>query len=221
MANQETLQAEKRDVKGTTASKRLRREGTVPAIVYGSSQENYTIQVNSKEFYNIFKKQGSENFLVNLEIADAKEKSKLAFVQAIQRSPLTGAFIHVDFQAVSETETIHAEVAITLEGDSAGVKAGGVLEHQLHSIVIECLPADLPEQIVCNIEALEIGESIHIGEITLPSGVTTKVEDNLIIVLVNTPRVEEEIEATETPEDGEEAAEGEESAEGDNADKGE
>ena len=207
MAKQETLQAEKRDVKGTTASKRLRRAGTVPAIVYGSSQDNYTIQVNSKEFSDIFKKQSSENFLVNLQIADAKEKEKLAFIQDIQRDSLSGEFIHIDFQAVSETETIHAEIPLVLEGESPGVKGGGVLEHLLHTIDIECRPAALPDHIAVSIEDLEVGDSSNVGDINFPDGVISKMDENVIVVLVAAPRVEEV-----TEEVAEEGAEGEEAA---------
>ena len=88
MAKHETLQAEKRDVKGTTASKRLRRTGVVPAVIYGSNQREYMIQLNSKAFFDLARKQSSSNFLVNLEIAGANEKTKLAIVQDTQRDPL-------------------------------------------------------------------------------------------------------------------------------------
>ena len=128
MAKQETLQAEKRDVKGTTASKRLRRTGVVPAVIYGSKQREYMIQLNSKAFFDLARKQSSHNFLVNLEIEGANEKTKLAIVQDIQRDPLNGSLIHVDFRAVSETDTIHAAVPIELRGEPIGVKTGGLLE---------------------------------------------------------------------------------------------
>lgn len=217
MANQETLQAEKRDVKGTTASKRLRRAGTVPAIVYGSKQDNYAIQVNEKEFFDILRRQSSASFLVNLEIAGAKEKHKLAFVQDIQKNALTGKLVHVDFRAVSEKENIHAVIPITLEGEAIGMKEGGLLEHLLHSLEIECLPADLPERVTCNVEALEIGDSVKVGDITFPEGVTPKLDAQVLVALVAKQRVEEEptagaADAAAAEGEGEEAAEGGEEA---------
>ncbi|HQW30657.1 MAG TPA: 50S ribosomal protein L25, partial [Verrucomicrobiales bacterium] len=101
MAKHETLQAQKRDVKGTTASKRLRRTGVVPAVIYGANQREYTIQLDAKSFFDLARKQASHNFLVDLEIEGANEKTKLAIVQDIQRDPLNGSLIHVDFRAVT------------------------------------------------------------------------------------------------------------------------
>ncbi len=215
MANQETLQAEKRDVKGTTASKRLRREGTVPAIVYGSKQDNYAIQVDEKEFFDILRRQASASFLVNLEIAGAKEKHKLAFVQDIQKNALSGKLIHVDFRAVSEKENIHAVIPISLEGEAAGVKEGGLLEHLLHSLEIECLPADLPERVTCNVEDLDIGDSVRVGDIVFPEGVTPKMDAEVLVALVAKQRVEEEPTAEEAEGDAEDAEGDAEATEGD------
>ncbi len=214
MANQETLQAVKRDVKGTTASKRLRREGTVPAIVYGSKQDNYAIQVNEKEFFDILKRQSSASFLVNLEIAGAKEKNKLAFVQDIQRNALSGNLIHVDFRAVSEKENIHAVIPVSLEGESVGVKEGGLLEHLLHSLEIECLPADLPERVTCNVEDLKIGDSVKVGDIEFPDGVSAKLDDQVLVALVAKQRVVEEEATAATTDDAAEDGGDEAAAEG-------
>ena len=143
MAKNVTLPAEKREVQGTSASKRLRREGIVPGVIYGSSQREYMIQLNSKSFFDLARKQASHNFLVNLEIEGAEEKSKLAIVQDIQRDPLSGSLIHIDFRAVSETETINATVPIELVGEPVGVKSGGLLEQTIHEIEIFCRPGDL------------------------------------------------------------------------------
>ncbi|MEM1442115.1 MAG: 50S ribosomal protein L25 [Verrucomicrobiota bacterium] len=184
MATQETLQAEKRDVKGTTASKRLRRSGIVPAVIYGSDQREYTIQLNSKSFYDVAKKQASQNFIVNLEIEGAQEKTKLAIVQDIQRDPLTGSLIHVDFRAVNENDTIHATVPIFLSGEPAGVKAGGLLEQVLREIEVHCRPGDLPEAISSDVSALEIGDSLKVKDLELPDGVTVKMDGEVIVSLV-------------------------------------
>jgi large subunit ribosomal protein L25 len=215
MAKQETLQAEKRDVKGTTASKRLRRTGIVPAVIYGSNQDEYTIQLDSKSFFDLARKQASHNFLVNLEINGAKEKSKLAIVQDIQRDPLTGNLIHVDFRAVSSTDVIHATVPIELRGEAIGVKSGGLLEQLVHEIEVTCNPTNLPETIVNDVEELKIGQSIKVGQLNLPEGVTVKLDKEVLVAIINQTRASVSQNASgpaETPAGGAGEGAGEEAA---------
>lgn len=207
MAKHEILKAEKREVKGTTASKRLRRGGVVPGVIYGSSQREYMIQMDSKSFFDLAKKQASHNFLVDLQIDGAEEKSKLAIVQDIQRDPLNGKLIHIDFRAVSENESLHATVPIHLLGDSAGVKNGGILEQLLHEIEVTCRPNDLPEAIENHIEELELGDSLKVGELNLPDGVSVRMDSDVLVANVAQPRL-----ATEAEDEAEAAA-----AEGDEA----
>lgn len=214
MASHQTLQAEKREVKGTTASRRLRKAGIVPAVVYGSSQREYMIQTDAKIFGDILRKQSSTNFLVDLQIEGAREKTKLAIVQDIQRDPLSGQLVHIDFRAVSEDETIHAVVPVDLEGEPAGVKEGGVLEQQIHSIEVHCLPGNLPERIVHNVEEVKLDESVRISELNLPEGVSATLDGEVIVALVAEPRVVE----LPTPD---EAAEGEADAEAAESGEGE
>lgn len=216
MAKQETLQAEKREVKGTTASKRLRRSGIVPGVIYGSSQREYMIQMDAKAFTDVARKQSSQNFIVNLEIEGAQEKTKLAIVQDIQRDPLTGNLIHVDFRAVNEDETIHAVIPIHLVGESVGVKGGGVLEQQLHEIEVHCRPGDLPESIDSDITDLDMGESLKVGELNLPDGVSVKMDGEVLVALISQPRVAAEPTAAAegAAAEGEGEGEGEEAAEG-------
>ncbi len=184
MAEQITLAAEKRSVNGSSASKRLRRDGIVPAVVYGSKQDAYTIQVKENSFADIYRKQTSKNFLVNLEIEGAKEKTKLAFVQEIQRNAITGQFVHVDFRAVQDDEVISAVVPVTLTGDCVGVKAGGLLEHLVHSLEIQCKPADLPERIEFDVTDVGVGESIKVAQLQFPEGVSTKMDGEVLVLLV-------------------------------------
>lgn len=196
MAEQATIPAKKRDVDGSAASKKLRREGIVPAVVYGSKQRAYMIQVQENVFAEIFRKQSSENFLVNLEIEGANEKSKLAFVQDVQRNPLTGGFVHVDFRAVQDDETIAANVPIHLEGECEGVKAGGLLEQLLHSLEIECRPADLPEDITADITDLGVGAALKVKELVFPEGVSTKMDGEVLVALVAKSRTAKSADAS-------------------------
>jgi len=186
MAKQETLKAEKRDVKGTTASKRLRRAGVVPAVIYGGNSEAL-IQLDAKSFTDLTRKH-SANFLVNIEVNGSGEKSKLAIVQDIQRNPLNGSLIHVDFRAVTENDTIHAVVPIELHGEPIGVKAGGLLEQLVHEIDIQCRPADLPEKIINDVEGIELGQTLKVSDLNLPKGVTVKMDGEVLVAIVNQTR---------------------------------
>jgi large subunit ribosomal protein L25 len=133
-----------------------------------------------------------ENVLVELEIAGEKS-SRTALVQEVQHSPLSGDIRHVDFHAISMDETIQAEIPLEPIGIANGVKNfGGLLEQSLRALTIECLPRDLPDRITVDISALNIGDSIHVRDIRLPSGVTAKVQPDLTAFSVLAPVIEEE-----------------------------
>lgn len=188
MAKQETIKAEKREGTGTSVARRLRRTGVVPAVVYGAKQREYAIQLDAKSFSDVARRQASHNFLVNLEIEGANEKSKLAIVQDIQRNPLNGALIHVDFRAVSESDTIHAVVPIELHGEPIGVKAGGLLEQLVHEIEVQCRPGDLPERITNEVEGLELGQTLKVSDLNLPKGVSVKMDGEVLVAIINQTR---------------------------------
>lgn len=224
MASQETLQATKRDEAGTAVAKKLRRNGIIPAIIYGADQDNYTIQLKSTDFRDLLKRSSSENFLVNLEIEGAKEKTKLAMVQEVQTRALTGEIFHVDFHAVREDQILTAHLPIELLGEPEGVKVGGVLDHQLRSIEVNCRPADLPEKIEIDVSHLELDDALHVRDLTFPEGVETLMEDDVVIALVAAPKVvetaEEEAEAAEAGEAEGALAEGETAEDKDDSESG-
>ena len=217
MANHETLQATKREESGSGVAKKLRRDGINPAIIYGADQDNYTIQLSSNDFRDLLKKSNSENFLVNLEIEGAKEKTKLAMVQEVQTRALTGDIYHVDFHAVKEDQILTAQLPIELLGEPVGVKSGGVLDHQLRSLEVHCRPADLPEKIELDVSEIDLDGSVHVSDLKFPEGVETPMDGGVVVAMVAAPKVvveEEEVAEGEAAEG--EAAEGEggEAAEG-------
>jgi large subunit ribosomal protein L25 len=133
-----------------------------------------------------------ENVLVELEIAGEKS-NRTALVQEVQHSPVRGDILHIDFHAISMDETIQAEVPLEPIGVPNGVKNfGGLLEQSLRALAIECLPRDLPDRITVDVSQLNIGDSIHLRQIQLPSGVTSKVPPDLTAFSVLAPTVEEE-----------------------------
>ena len=192
MAKQVKLKAEHRTATGRSAARRLKALGIVPAVIYGAKDKPQPLQVSARDINAMLSHASGENILVELEIPGEKS-NRTALVQEIQHAPLGGAVLHIDFHAVSMDETIHAEVPLESFGMANGVKNfGGLLEQSLRTLAVECLPRDLPDRITVDVSALEIGDSIHVRDIKLPSGVTAKVQLDLTAFSVVAPVVEEE-----------------------------
>jgi large subunit ribosomal protein L25 len=170
--------------------RKLKAMGVVPAVIYGAKDKAEPLQVSRRDINAMLSHAAGENILVELEIAG---KSRLALVQEVQHAPLGNAILHVDFHAVSMDEVIQADVPLEPTGIANGVKnMGGLLEQNLRSLAIECLPRDLPDLITVDVSALDIGDAIHVREIPLPAGVTTRVQPDLTAFSVLAPTVEEE-----------------------------
>jgi large subunit ribosomal protein L25 len=190
MAKQVKLTAERRTVTGRSAVRKLKAKGVIPAVIYGAKDKAEPLQVSRRDINAMLSHASGENILVELEIAG---KSRLALVQEVQHAPLGGAILHIDFHAISMDEVIQADVPLEPTGIANGVKnMGGLLEHNLRSLAIECLPKDLPDVITVDVSALDIGDAIHVREIQLPAGVTTRVQPDLTAFSVLAPTVEEE-----------------------------
>src|SRR4051812_28930910 len=190
MAKQVKLTAEPRTALGRSAVRKLKAAGSVPAVMYGSKDKPESLQVSRRDINSLLSHAAGENILVELEVAG---KSRLALVQEVQHAPLGGAVLHIDFHAVSQDEVIEADVPLEPVGIANGVKnMGGLLEHNLRALAIECLPRDLPDVIRVDVSALNIGDSIHVREIQLPNGVTTRIQPELTVFSVLAPTVEEE-----------------------------
>jgi large subunit ribosomal protein L25 len=190
MAKQVKLTAERRTATGRSAVRKLKAMGVVPAVIYGAKDKAEPLQVSRRDINAMLSHAAGENILVELEIAG---KSRLALVQEVQHAPLGNAILHVDFHAVSMDEVIQADVPLEPSGIANGVKnMGGLLEQNLRSLAIECLPRDLPDLITVDVSALDIGDAIHVREIPLPAGVSTRVQPDLTAFSVRAPTVEEE-----------------------------
>ena len=207
MAKTTTLKAETRARSGSGVLKQLRREGLLPSVIYGKDFENINLKIDAKTFRDLLAKSSSDSIVVNLEI-DGKE-SRMAFLKDVQYDALTGTALHADFRAIDAKTTITASIPVVLHGTAVGVKAGGVVDQQVHSIEITCLPGDLPESIDIDIESLELGDSIHVGETKLPSGVTSTLNEDVVIVTIGKPAaaISEEAAAGESEEAAAEEAE--------------
>jgi len=190
MAKQAKLTAERRTATGRSAVRKLKAAGSIPAVIYGAKDKPETLQVSKRDVNAMLSHASGENILVELEIGG---KNRLALVQEVQHAPIGGGILHIDFHAISVDEVIQADVPIEPVGVANGVKnMGGLLEHNLRSLAIECLPRDLPDSIKVDVSALNIGDAIHVREIPLPSGVTTRIQPDLTAFSVLAPTVEEE-----------------------------
>ncbi|MGC6427515.1 MAG: 50S ribosomal protein L25 [Akkermansiaceae bacterium] len=207
MAKTQTLKAETRQRTGSGVLKQMRREGYIPSVVYGGKSENANIKVNTKTLTDMLAASASANIIVDLEIDGAGKQS--AFIQDTQKDPLTGQLLHADFLAVSDDTIINANLPVILHGEPVGVKAGGILEQMIHSLEITCSPKDLPETLDANVENIEVGQSLSVGDLELPEGVSAILSDDVLVAIVNESRATK---SGGAEDEGNDAAEGEEAS---------
>jgi large subunit ribosomal protein L25 len=215
MAKQVKIKAEPRTETGRSAVKKLKARGVIPAVVYGGKDKPQPLQVSARDVDVMLSHASGENILVELEIAG---ETRTALVQEVQHAPVGSNVLHIDFHAVSMDETLEAEVPLEPLGVANGVKNfGGLLEQSLRTITVECLPRDLPDRITVDVSELNIGDSIHVRDIQLPSGVVAKHQPDLTAFSVVAPAVEEEPVAAEPTAEGPEVITEKKPAEGEAA----
>jgi large subunit ribosomal protein L25 len=191
MAEQK-LVASRRDGAGKGVARKLRAAGRVPAVLYGRGADPQPISVDARDLTHVM--HGGANVLVDL-VVDGDEH--LAMPREVQRDHIKGRYFHVDFLAVSRTEKVMVNVPVRVIGEAAGVKMGGVLEHHLWEIHVECFPTDVPEAIEADVSALEIGDSIRVGDLTAPAGATITSDPDESVVAVAQPQARVELEEEE------------------------
>jgi large subunit ribosomal protein L25 len=211
-----TLKAAPRADFGSRASRRMRRDGVVPGVVYSGGKDAKPFQVSERDVRTVLSEGAA---LFDFEIEGSKAVPVV--IKEQQHHPVRGSIQHLDLMQVDLTEEIQAEVAIELEGaeNAPGVKGGGVLEHVTREVTVEALPTDIPDNIVVDVSAMEVNETLQLSAVTVPDGVKFVADDpeEITIVTLSPPRVEEvepEVEEeTELVGEGEgdegEAAEGE------------
>jgi large subunit ribosomal protein L25 len=172
----------------------------VPGVIYGSNQQPMPLEVDSRQLSTVLAHASSEHILVELEIVDGDQgTNKLVLIQEVQHHPLKRDLVHVDFHAVSATEKITSAVPIETTGEALGVRTfGGLLEHSLRTLEVQCYPQDLPGIVQIDVTNLNIGETLHVRDLQLPAGVEAITDEDLTVVSVVASRVGEE--TTETAE---------------------
>jgi large subunit ribosomal protein L25 len=210
------LKAQVRKTTGKGPARTLRREGRMPAVLYGQKADSIMLSIDIKEFEQIVKKANIGSVLLNLQIQNGQTSTRPAMIKELQTNPVTGAFIHVDFYEIDMQRKITVGVPVVTRGKSAGVEEGGMLQIVRRELEVFCLPTAIPKAIEVDITDLAIGDSIHVREIALPAEVELPEDIDFTVITVVAPKVEEEVVAEEELEEGEEAAE-EEGAEGEAA----
>lgn len=197
MARTVTITARTRDETGKGAARTSRRGGRVPGILYGHGEESVALSVDANELHRLVHSISVENTIVDLEMEGEPYK---VLIRELQRHPVRDEFLHIDFFHVAMDEKIHVEIPVVLTGVPTGVKnKGGVLDHQLRELEVYCLPGNIPEKVEIDVSALDIGDSIHVGDVELPDvEVLTDLERSVVAVLAPTVI---EVEEEEEPED--------------------
>jgi len=188
------LKAEERKESGKKVAKDLRKKGLIPANVYKGGKDAMNIQLAYDDIQDILHTKAGENVIITLKIGTAKEKTVV--IKEIQREPIKDQILHLDFNEISLTETLKVNVPLAVKGEAEGVKKdGGILEHIMWELHIECLPTDIPEKIDVDISKLKIGESIFVKDIVVPEGIKVLNDPELIVMIVKSPKVEVAAEA--------------------------
>jgi large subunit ribosomal protein L25 len=187
MSEQLTLPAETRDRAGKGASRELRRDGRVPAVVYGQKAEPLSIHVEEKLLSKML---SSGHFMNSVVMVDVAGKPTRTLPKAVDFHPVTSRPIHVDFLRISEHTQVHVAVPMRFDNEDAspGLKRGGVLNVVVHELEIVCDAAHIPSEIHIPLDGLEIGDSIHIGQVKLPDGVTpANTEEDFTVATIVAP----------------------------------
>ena len=181
------LIVKKRNNQGTSSSRRMRSDGLLPGIIYGSDKESDIVEMNLNQVEKILKNHSSDSVLIEVDLED--EGSVRVLLKEVQYHPVTSSILHVDLQRVVAGKPIQVDVAIELNGEPEGVKSGGIIDHKIHSLSVECLPKDMIESIPVDITNLEIGDSLNVSDIIVTSKIKILSDENLQIISINAPKV--------------------------------
>jgi large subunit ribosomal protein L25 len=199
-AIQHQLMLKKRAEHGTRPVRRLRLGGQVPGVVYGQDMEPLAVSMNKRELSRILHSKQGEHALVTLRLDDGKAWEKPALVHAVQHHPVNGHVLHVDFHAILLTKEIKVKVQILLTGEPFGVKQeGGVLEHFLREVEVECLPTEIPAGVEFDVSAMKIGDTIHVKDLTPPKNAKLLTDIEAAVASVQKPKEEKAEEPAEAP----------------------
>ena len=186
-----TIKCEKRDVFGKNASRRLRREGKVPAVLYGGDEPSTHLAIQKKDIFGILRSESGENTIF---MASFDSESRDTMIKELQMDPVTDEILHIDLILIAMDKAVRVSVPVVVVGESVGVKTeGGFVDLITREVEVECLPGDIPEHIEVDISDLHLHQSIKIEEMTFPEGVESLDDPHTLVVLIEAPTKEEEV----------------------------
>ena len=189
------LEVELRDKTGKGPAREIRRDGKIPGVLYGQGKSSALV-LNPKELSKIFHSASGGNALISLKIKGAKDKQeRTAILRDFQTDPISGAVLHADLFEISMTKALRIKVPVeVIGGIPMGVKEGGVLQHNLREVEVECLPSSIPDRFSLDASSLKIGDAIHVRELMVPSGVKVLEDSEKVVVSVAAPISEAKLE---------------------------
>lgn len=200
-----TIKCEKRDFFGKNASRRLRREGKVPAVLYGGNNPNTHLVLQKKDIFGILRSESGENTIFKTSF---DSKSVDTMIKELQLDPVTDEILHIDLIQIAMDKAVRVSVPISVTGEAVGVKTeGGFVDLVTREVEVECLPGDIPEYIEVDISGLHLHQSFKIEDLSSPSGVEIVEDSQTLVVLIEAPTKEEEIVLEEEEEEVEVMAE--------------
>jgi large subunit ribosomal protein L25 len=192
-----SLEAARRSDVGKGVARKLRAGGRIPAVYYGRGEDSIALTVALRDLESVIESAEGSNVIVDLKFSGDGSMDRKALIREIQRDPVAGSILHLDLQHISLTERITVEVPIVLIGTPIGVKdAGGILEHLLREVEVECLPTDIPSKLEVDVSALQIGDSLHVSDIKAERAEILTEADRAIAAVVP-PTVLEEVKPAE------------------------
>jgi len=187
------LAVDRRTNAGKGVARSLRREGRIPAVLYGGGQSTL-LSLNPADLIKLLQSAGGENALIGLKVGGTQEKERLAILREVQHDPITGKPLHVDLFEVALDRVIRLKVHVVVTGETPiGVKEGGVLQHGLREIEIECLPSLIPDAVKIDGTPLQQGQAIHVRDLPAVEGIRFLDDPDLVVVSVTTPMSEEKL----------------------------
>jgi len=183
------LGATPRTTTGKGAARSLRRDGQIPAVIYGHAREPQPLAINARELERLLERVSAETTVIELAL-DGRPARTL--IREIQRHPVKRNIVHVDFQELVAGEKVTVNVPIVIVGTAAGVREGGILDQVMRELSVEVDPANIPNHIDVDVNELTIGHSVHVSDLTLPSGVTVLDDPEATVAVVSAPKVVEE-----------------------------
>ena len=198
------LKANIRTTSGNGPARALRRSGRIPAVLYGPDTESVLLSVVINDLEQVLKKTKAGQVLLNLVIQNGEASTRSAMIKELQTHPVSRNFLHVDFYEIALDRKIRVKIPVSIKGKAKGVEDGGMLQIIRRELEVLCLPFNIPELIEIDITNLDIGDSIHVSDVSLAEGIEFLDDDHFTVVTILSPKIEavaaEELELEETEE---------------------